>query len=1379
MRDVRFRWRIRLIACCVGLTALSFVQSPGLIVNDTKYDLVVRPGLFVAKVLHLWDPLGEFGQVQNQAYGYLFPMGPFFLLGNLMAAPGWVIQRAWWALILVVAFLGVVKLCAVLRIGSPWARILAGLAFALSPRMLTNLGPISIENWPSALAPWVLIPLVIGAQRGSARQAAARSALAAAFVGGVNAVASAAVVPIAALWLLTRRRGPRRGTMMRWWPVFMALATLWWLVPLAVLGRYSPPFLDYIESARATTTPATIVDALRGTTKWVPYVTGDPSAGRTLLTEPMMILQSGLLVVVGLLGLTRRDMPERRFLVVSLLAGVVLVTMGHLGEVQGLWAESLRGQLDGLLAPLRNTHKWDVLIRLPLVLGLAHLVSAAGTKLVRGRRKPREDQVVLRAGVHVLVAAAFLGSSSVAFSASLASGGGFERTPAYWTAATQWLAAHDDGRRTFVTPGSPFGDYTWGRPMDEAIQALSDAPWATRSVIPLVPGSTIRMMDAIESRIVDGQGSDGLHDYLSRAGVGFVLVRRDLNVEDLTPNAARVNAAIASTPGLVRAAAFGPLVGGDYRLDREDRSAAFIADGLQAYHRSIEIYRVIPNAGEAAATVYPDADLPVFVGDASTVLRSLELAALGPRPVQFARDAEAGVRPSEVLLTDGSRRQEVDYGRVHENRSASHTLTEPWQTERRVRDYSTGSAVRWLSVPRLEGASALSATSSASNAEYFGEIDQSALPFAAIDGDRQTAWVSGVAVKGRHALTVRFRGPVEVDRIRLGVPNAVRARTRSVTVTTENGSVRTGIAPGDTKTVTTTPGPTSFVTVSTTSDLGQPLRISTLAVPGQRFSRPLVLPAIPDSWPVPRSVLLSTDTGERSGCVVVDGDTRCAEYNETLSEDRRTLDRVVRLPGSADFETEVFARPWGTDALSALLQSGRRNVASASSQATHQAVSGAFAAVDSNRATGWVAAESDIDPSLTLAWPKRQRLTSIRVRTSSGLVASTASKVTIDFGDGSTRTVDLSDGAADFRPVTARRATVRFIEDDEATTVDLDGQSGRSLPVGVSEISFPGAPFDDGPLSAEPQVLACGSGPDLTIAGTDQSTALVASPVELYADRTVRARPCTTTEVSLGGGENRVTASPSTVARPVGVRLLRPGASEDADVGRAAQVDHPDAASTVVTLPEGGPSGLLVLRINQNEGWVARGSGRDLSPVTVDGWQQGWRLPGNSEVVNLHFGPDTVYRAGLLGGLVGAFLVLLASFSRRFAQRGRAAHALQPLRIGWLPATVLVSGFAVAVGGWGGLAAAGAGWLLGTAFTLWGFRGGRWPVLLLGSGVALAFATVWTAYALRPWGTELAWMGFAGWPQLLALVGLTGSLAAVFVPESSRLLSRIAGRSMR
>ena len=126
---------------------------------------------------------------------------------------------------------------------------MAGFAYALSPRILTVLGPISIEAWPSALAPWVLVPLVVGASRGSPRRAALLSALAVAAVGGVNAAATFAVVPLGVVWLLTREPGPRRRSLMTWWPVFVLVGTAWWLVPLLLLGRYSPPFLDYIETA--------------------------------------------------------------------------------------------------------------------------------------------------------------------------------------------------------------------------------------------------------------------------------------------------------------------------------------------------------------------------------------------------------------------------------------------------------------------------------------------------------------------------------------------------------------------------------------------------------------------------------------------------------------------------------------------------------------------------------------------------------------------------------------------------------------------------------------------------------------------------------------------------------------------------------------------------------------------------------------------------------------------------------------------------------------------------------------------------------------------------------------------------------------------------
>lgn len=115
-------------------------------------------GVFSARPCRRGPTVFPLGQLQNQAYGYLFPQGPFFAL--LSPLPDWITQRLWWALLLTLAFAGTVKLLDALKVGSRGSRLVAAILYALSPRILTTLGAISSEAWPVALVPWILLPVV-------------------------------------------------------------------------------------------------------------------------------------------------------------------------------------------------------------------------------------------------------------------------------------------------------------------------------------------------------------------------------------------------------------------------------------------------------------------------------------------------------------------------------------------------------------------------------------------------------------------------------------------------------------------------------------------------------------------------------------------------------------------------------------------------------------------------------------------------------------------------------------------------------------------------------------------------------------------------------------------------------------------------------------------------------------------------------------------------------------------------------------------------------------------------------------------------------------------------------------------------------------------
>src|SRR5215469_13754553 len=441
--------RYWLVACCVVLVALAFASHPGQILADTKIDLAINPAGFLQRALHIWDP-AQFGQLQNQAVGYFFPIGPFFLAGKLAGVPAWITQRLWISFILLAAFLGVIRLCRVLGIGSRDSQLVAAMAYALSPMALSLLGYNSAQVLPGAMLPWILVPLVLAVQAGRAAppgqraRLAAQSAVAVALCSGVNAAATGAVLVPALIYLLAAGRSAPRWRIMAWWLPAVLLATAWWLYPLVLLARYGVSFLPYTESASTTMSVTGLFNTLRGTENWLAHLMSDRQpwlpAGFQVSTGALPTITTGIIAGLGLTGLVSRRMPHRRFLLWVLLAIVVTGSASTFGNPL---VRNLDSIINGPLAPLRNLDKFDPLIRLPIALGLAGLLAEVR---LRSARAAATTVTAAAGALTLLVLPVYFSGLSVP--------GSFTTVPPYWVSAAGWLNQHAGSSAVLEEPGA-------------------------------------------------------------------------------------------------------------------------------------------------------------------------------------------------------------------------------------------------------------------------------------------------------------------------------------------------------------------------------------------------------------------------------------------------------------------------------------------------------------------------------------------------------------------------------------------------------------------------------------------------------------------------------------------------------------------------------------------------------------------------------------------------------------------------------------------------------------------------------------------------------------------------------------------------------------
>jgi arabinofuranan 3-O-arabinosyltransferase len=1334
-------WRLGTVSGALLLVAIAILQRPGQVTFDTKLDLAVDPLGFMARALHLWNPEATSGELQNQAYGYLFPIGPFFAAGDLLGLPTWITQRAWCALLLCTAYFGVLLLARALRIGSEPGRLLAALAYALAPRMLTEIGPLSSEMLPVVMLPWVMLPLVAVGRIGSARRAAALSGLAVLGMGGINAAAVVMGLVLPALWLSTRRWDRHLAALAAWWCVCVAGASLWWIVPLLLFGQYSLPFIDYIESSATTTAVTSQFQAVRGTNQWVGYIVqGKPwwPAGWVLIDNAVLMAATALVALVGLVGLALRGLPERRFLVLGMMTGLTLLTIGYFGTLDSPLASPVRDLLDGPLAPLRNVHKFEPVLRLPIVLGLAY---AASQRL--GLRR-------IRVPAAPVVACLLLAAAAPAWLLLLRPGPGWSDVPAYWRQAAGWLAAQDRTARTLVVPGVGFAQNIWGRTVDEPIQPLAGAPWSTRNQIPLGSEGNIRVMDTVEAVLAQGRGSPGLSEFLARAGYRYLLVRHDIDrAATGAPPIAVVRRAISGSPGLAPVASFGPTIGsGDARRSPVDATAAV---------PSIEIFEVQAPVPVVSATAL--AGVPVVSGGPESLLTLLEQGLLdGRQPVVLAGDAagfDSAGRPR--IVTDGLRRRELNFGRMRDN--VSHTLTADEEIrQRRQRTDLTPFAVDGhQTVATYQGIRSVDASTSQAFADTVGATDPSYLPFAALDGDRRTSWRSDpFAEPIGQWLEVAFDTPRRVDEVTVDFADDLRVGSPVgyVRISTDQGAVDDALPdiPGPHR-LATLPGLTTTVRVTVLAlrpgHAGGAVALRELGIPALTAQRALRPPADVAGGPAP-VYAFSRAPQDRGACYPTDGEIRCDQFLARDGEEPLGVDRFFSTPVKAAYDLRLTARPRPGGPVPVDLPV----TASASSVLAGDASVAAHAAVDGDPATAWLAEPVDEEPTLRLAWAEPRRIDRVRLLVPTAPVAATPRAVVLRTPAGRATANVGTDGWVTFPALTTDRLEIAVTQHGE-NLADTRG-NGWPAPVGLAEVEVPALADLLRPATAGTAVaVPCGSGPTVELDGVAYPTSVSGTLADVREGRSLPVTVCddfASESVQLVAGEHRLRTRPSPSFVVDSAALVPDGAGSAGPAGqRGVEVVKWAATARSVTVAAG-EAALLVVPENFNAGWTATMDGQRLRAVRVDGWQQAFEVPaGSGGTVTLTFAPDRPYRTGLASG---AAAVLLVGLLALVPPCRRPRSLAQPAKGGSWWTVVPLTGLAIALGG---VAAAA---LLIAAMLVRQLRPGALP------GIAFVAAAGGTAVAVvgRVEGHGQEW-AYGGLVQVAMLVAVC-AVAATLVPSA-------------
>jgi arabinofuranan 3-O-arabinosyltransferase len=1265
----------------LGAFLVLLANDPGRMFFDTKLGVDLNAYGYYASLWHLMDPLNTFGALNNQAVGYAVPMAPFYLAGQLAHLPVWLTERLWLSLIIAVGFGGLVKLADALGIGSPASRFLAGLVFALWPTFTIVIGSTSSAALPGMLAPWAVLPLTAAVRpavrgRGGVAGPAARSGAVVLCMSGVNATVTIDALLLPGLFILSYARGRRLAALALCWAGAVAMATAWWALPLLLQGRYAFNFLPYIEQAPTTTGTMSAAAALRGAGNWTAYLNlGTPwlPAGWALVSTPMAIIAGAIPAACGLYGLALQNMPYAAWLRLSAGLAAAVALAGYGGPLGGPFHSGADRLLDGALAPFRNVYKLEPVIAAALALGLAH---AAATWLAASPGSPGGQasrlQRVFTLERRAVAGLVLIGLMLPYLSGQVLNPGSFSAVPRYWYQVAAFLAARSPLNTALVVPADAHGDYLWGDPVDDPLEALATSPWAELGLVPYGGAGSQILLQTAENAIESGEQVPGLAGYLQRAGVRYIVVRNDLDPRQVGYTSAVLVHQTLALSGFTRVASFGPPIGGAQIEPRASRTQQSVLPSYPA----VEVYAAAGPAGSPGASPpSPVSTLPVSQtvlvnGGPDSLLQLTGQGLLGSgQPAVIAGDP-LPTRPALWAVTDGQRRADTLFGLVNSNVSYTYTATGTNPAGAGQLGRAGGPPRQLLPVPAAghQTVAVLSGAASVTSSSYGSWIadTQQDDPVSAFDGNPATAWAEGnERTPVGQWIQITFSGSLDLPArvgIRLLDDSTDREIASVLRVSTAAGSATTRVAPtGAVQPLNVVPGRTSWLRVTIAGAgrvvLGNPgAGISDVLIPGVRVTR-LLQPA-------------EDPAGQQAAAAVFSFHQQVPSpfaYADPAATPPMARTFTVAALAAMRLQGSALALPGpGLDALldALLAKPPGPGVLQVSVASTPGAQPAGFPAslISGSASMPWTAEEAS--PVIHLSWHGQRRIASLIVRPAAGL-PSTPLTVKITSPDGTRQASIGAGGLVRFTaPLTTDRIDVSFPRVRRTTIITSTGQLD-TLPLRLSQLSVPALAGLRAvtPAGQATFALACGQGPALTVDGRVYETSVSGTIGELSQYLPLRVRLCSPGgTLSLGAGRHTLTAAtPGTFAvTDLSLTSVNP-AKVASGTSRAVSVRSWQPDQRRLSIGSGAAS-YLEVHENCNPGWTAALNGRQLTPVHLDGWQQGFIVPaGPGGTITLSFRPAAGYHLVLILSVLAAVL-LLAVAAWSFAPASQRAAAPAGLR---------------------------------------------------------------------------------------------------------------------